>query len=43
MTKFYGILDFIHFNCENKRCTRDGKAETEYKNLQQDAKIQYYL
>jgi hypothetical protein len=24
------------------RCTRDGKTETEYKNVQQDAKIQYH-
>jgi hypothetical protein len=41
MTKFYGILDFITLIVKT-RCTRDGKTETEYKNVQQDAIIQYY-
>jgi hypothetical protein len=39
--KVYGILNCINFNYET-RCTRDGKSETEHKNVQQDAKIQYY-
>jgi hypothetical protein len=43
VTKFYEVLDFINFNCENKCCRRDGKTEKEYKNVQQDAKIQYSI
>jgi hypothetical protein len=41
VTKFYGTVSFINFNLEI-RCMRDRKTGTGYKDMQQDAKIQYY-